>query len=635
MRPSTFIVTGALALIVACSGDIATEPHTPSLVIVPGGGENQTGTVGQTLPLPLIVQVTNVAGSPNDQVLNFVVTSGGGTLFANVVQTSTPSSGPAAKLSGIGQNKWTLGPTAGAQTVEARLVDPKTGATLTQAVFHATALAGSANLLKLSAGDQQSAVAGTAVGIAPAVLVTDQAGNPIANVTVGFQVTAGGGTIAGPAQVVTGANGIATVGGWTLGTTAGRNTLTATSAGLTGSPLTFGATGLVGAPTRLVEVAGNGQRGARGTALPIPPEVEVRDANGNGAAGVAVTFTVTAGGGSMDGIGSVTTLTNQAGRASVGWILGPTAGANELRATALGLSGSPVRFSATGYTPLYVTNIDGVPSVRVYEAELGGDVPPVRTISGSRTGLDTPTMIVRDARGQLYVSNYLGQSITIYAAGASGDVAPVRTITGSSTGIDKPYGLTLDAAGNIYVTNVNSRSITVYAPDAAGNAAPLRTIAGGNTGLIGPTGIRVDAFGQIYVANNDGNSITVYAAGASGDAAPVRRIVGPSTGMNIPSTVEMDAEGQLYVTNAGNHSVTVFAAGADGDAPPVRTIGGPRAAMSHPVGLARDDAGFLYVANYFSQNITVFAPDASGDTAPVRTIGGGNTGLRGPNWVAF
>ena len=443
--------------------------------------------MGTTLPLPLIVQVTGLSGSTNDQILNFVVTSGGGNVFANVVQTGTPSSGPAAKLPGIGSDKWTLGPTAGSQTVEARLVDPKTGATLTQATFHATALAGTANLLKLSAGDKQSSVAGTAVSTAPAVLVTDQAGNPIPNVTVTFQVATGAGTITGATQVATGANGIAAVAGWTLGAVAGPNTLRATAAGLVGSPFTFAATGLVGAAAELAAAAGDGQHGARGSTLPIAPVVQVRDANGNGVGGVAVTFTVTAGGGTMAGITSVTTLTNQSGAASVSWTMGPGAGANTLRATALGLNGSPVTFSAVSYTPLYVTNIDDY-SITVYEAESSGNAAPVRTIKGPNTGLATPTMIVRDVLGQLYVSNYTGQSLTVYAAGATGNAAPSRTIGGPNTGIDKPYGLTRDAAGRIYVANFLTRQVTIYASDAAGDATPLRTIGGGSTGLLARPG---------------------------------------------------------------------------------------------------------------------------------------------------
>jgi 6-phosphogluconolactonase (cycloisomerase 2 family) len=631
-QPTWFLTAVVLGLALACS-DI-TEPLVPSLSIVPGGGEGQSGTVGTILPLALIVQVTGLSGSTNDQILNFVVTSGGGSVFANVVQTGTPSSGPAAKLPGIGSDKWTLGPTAGAQTVEARLVDPKTGATLTQATFHATALAGSANVLKLSAGNNQVAVAGTAVGIAPAVLVTDQSGNPIPNVTVTFQVASGGGAITGGTQVATGATGVAVVAGWTLGATAGPNTLRATVTGLVGSPLTFAAAGIVGVATELVRMAGDGQHAALGSTLPVAPAVQVRDANGNGVGGVAVTFTVTAGGGTMAGITSVTTLTNQSGSASVGWSLGPAPGANTLRATALGLNGSPVIFNAISYTPLYVTNIDDY-SIAVYEAETNGNAAPVRTLSGPNTGLVTPTMIVRDALGQLYVSNYTGQSLTIYAAGATGNVSPIRTMGGSNTGIDRPYGLTRDTTGQIYVANFAIRTITVYSPDAVGNASPLRTIGGGSTGLSGPTGLKVDPTGQLYVVNNSGNSITIYASDANGDAAPVRTISGPHTGLDEPVAVELDATGQLYVTNFKGQSITVYAPGSVGDATPVRTISGPSTGLVRPVAVARDGTGQLYVTNYAGQSITVYAGDATGNATPLRTISGGSTGLHGPNWLAF
>ena len=47
------------------------------------------------------------------------------------------------------------------------------------------------------------------------------------------------------------------VGSWTLGTVAGTNTLTATCAGLTGSPVTFTATGLAGPAAKYVVTAGN------------------------------------------------------------------------------------------------------------------------------------------------------------------------------------------------------------------------------------------------------------------------------------------------------------------------------------------------------------------------------------------
>ena len=53
--------------------------------------------------------------------------------------------------------------------------------------------------------------------------------------------------------------GIASVGGWRLGTLVGANALTVSATGLAGSPITFTATGLVDVASQLTAFAGDGQ----------------------------------------------------------------------------------------------------------------------------------------------------------------------------------------------------------------------------------------------------------------------------------------------------------------------------------------------------------------------------------------
>jgi hypothetical protein len=77
-----------------------------------------------------------------------------------------------------------------------------------------------------------SAVIASPVNPAPAVLVKNASGAPLPNVRVTFVLTAGDGQIAGASQL-TDANGVATIGGWTLGTTVGAQTVTATAGGKT------------------------------------------------------------------------------------------------------------------------------------------------------------------------------------------------------------------------------------------------------------------------------------------------------------------------------------------------------------------------------------------------------------------
>ena len=90
-------------------------------------------------------------------------------------------------------------------------------------------------------GTTQSAVAAP-----PSVTVHTPTGRPFSGLAVQFGVTAGGGSLTG-ASTATDASGIATVGSWILGPTAGLNSVAATAAppqvgtGVTGSPLTFSA----------------------------------------------------------------------------------------------------------------------------------------------------------------------------------------------------------------------------------------------------------------------------------------------------------------------------------------------------------------------------------------------------------
>jgi hypothetical protein len=96
------------------------------------------------------------------------------------------------------------------------------------------------NLVANSA-QTQNATVGSNAGTRPSVKVTDADGIGVPGVEVVFAVTGGGGAVAG-GVMNTSANGVATVGSWTMGAAAGANTLTATAAGLNGSPVTFTAT---------------------------------------------------------------------------------------------------------------------------------------------------------------------------------------------------------------------------------------------------------------------------------------------------------------------------------------------------------------------------------------------------------
>jgi len=310
-----------------------------------------TGVAGAAVTPPPSVIVKDQNGSPmGGQTVTFAVVSGGGSVSGETVATN------AAGVATVGS--WTLGPVAGANVLNA------TSGTLTAVAFTATSTAGGAASLARNAGDNQTAIAGSAVPIPPSVIVKDANGNPKSDVSVTFAVTSGGGSVTG-ATVTTNASGIATVGSWTLGPVTGANVLSATSGTLTA--VTFTATSITGAAASLAKNAGDNQTAPAGNAVPIPPSVIVKDATGNPKSDVAVAFAIESGGGSIAGAAAVT---NAAGVATAGsWILGNSAGQNSLSATVSGLPS--VTFTAVG-----TVNPCSVRSTHTFGASSSGTLSP-------------------------------------------------------------------------------------------------------------------------------------------------------------------------------------------------------------------------------------------------------------------
>ena len=337
--------TGASA--VAFGGHAATSFTVPSDGQIVATAPAGTGAVDVTVTAPAGTSatsatdqftyyapatVTGVSPTFGPAVGGTTVTITGSVLFAaSAVNFGTAS----ASFTRISNSKIVATAPAGTGTVDVTVTTPAgTSATSPADRFiYATQIA-------VNAGDNQTATAGSAVATAPSVLVSDGHGNPVAGVSVTFAVASGGGSLTG-GSATTDASGIATAGGWTLGTGAGPNTLTATGAGLS---LTFHATGAAGAATQMSVNAGDNQTATAGSAVATAPSVLVSDGHGNPVAGVNVTFAVASGGGSASG-SPVTT--DAAGIATAGgWTLGTSAGPNTLTATGAGLS--PVTFHATG-----------------------------------------------------------------------------------------------------------------------------------------------------------------------------------------------------------------------------------------------------------------------------------------------
>ena len=312
-------------------------------------GDGQEGQVGEQLAKPFVVSVLDQDGSAfAGAVVTFSITAGGGTLSAATV--TTDANGRAA-------TRLTLGSQPGTNTVEATVegLEPET--------FTATAVVQTPHSLTKVSGDGQEGPASTQLAEPFVVSVLDQDGEAFAGATVTFSVTAGGGmlsatTDANPCTIAsstssatTDTNGQAAT-RLTLGSEPGTNTVAATVEGL--ETVTFTSTAAEQAmPHSLTKVCGDSQEGMASEQLAESFVVLVSDENGAAMAGVVVSFTVTAGGGTLS---AATATTDANGRAATRLTLGSDPGTNTVAAVVEGLES--VTFTATGQESPFASLFD-------------------------------------------------------------------------------------------------------------------------------------------------------------------------------------------------------------------------------------------------------------------------------------
>jgi hypothetical protein len=125
----------AIALLPGACGDtdpVGLEVKDQGLELTVLSGNDQSGTVGKELPQPVVVRVVDSRGRPRSgQIVNFVITEGGGSVFAGRGITNGQ---------GLAQDFWTLGPKPGRNSLEARAVDSATGERLLFGGFQANGL---------------------------------------------------------------------------------------------------------------------------------------------------------------------------------------------------------------------------------------------------------------------------------------------------------------------------------------------------------------------------------------------------------------------------------------------------------------------------------------------------------------
>src|SRR5437762_1062832 len=177
-------------------------------------------------------------------------------------------------------------------------------------------------------------------------MLNDATGNPVSGLAATRSASDLNGTVNPATPVTTDGSGVATATSWTLGTTVRTDTARATASGLAGSPVIFTATATAGTAATIAANKIGRAPGRERADVASPAAARGKEANRNAVAGGAVTFCATGACGELSRATLVTTDGSGVATAT-SWTLGTTARTDTARATASGLAGSPVIFTAT------------------------------------------------------------------------------------------------------------------------------------------------------------------------------------------------------------------------------------------------------------------------------------------------
>jgi len=393
-----------------------------------------------------------------------------------------------------------------AHVIAALLTGPSASATLT--------VQPKPSALAIVSGNNQSGTAGAALAQPLVVRVTATDGLGVANVSVAFAATAGGGSFS-PPGATTDPTGTATV-AWTLGPSAGTNTATATVTGIT--PVTFTATGSSALPAIQMIFPGNllavGSTAALGIKLDQP------------APAGGVTVTVTSDSTQYVTVAAPGTLAfAQGDTLKTINITGVTLGASLLHATATGYTAGLI---GIGVTPNVILLTPNVTVVVGQTANVAIQLIPAAPAGGVTVTLaSTDTTIVKVTSPTAFIAAGQTTGNATVQGVAAGLAAVTATAPGYATG-GTVVTATTGVSGTIVSTTVTPRldtltalnatvQLSAQAKDSVGNP-----VTGGYTWVSRtPALVTVGVTGLVTGLANGSSWIVATEAGGTRDSALV------------------------------------------------------------------------------------------------------------------
>ena len=194
-------------------------------------------------------------------------------------------------------------------------------------------------------------------------------------------------------------------------------------------------------------------------------------------------------------------------------------------------------------------------------------------------GLNSPTGLALDQRGNVYVANVADNTIVAFSAAG----AALGVFASAGSGLNEPVDLIFDTRGDLLVSNIGDDSIRRF----SATGQPLGVVLS----LLGrgcPAGLAVSRTGHLFVADQCASVVRELSV------TGVELGTFAASGVSNPGALSFNVAGDLLVANtAGPFGNTIHEFSARGrDLGPFATTG-----LNFPASLSFDRHGQLLVAN--------------------------------------
>jgi len=427
-------------------------------------GLAQRDTVAQTLPELIGIRVTDANQNPIQGVtVDYQVLTGGGSVSVGAANQLTNANGEAFV-------NWTLGSALGDNSLQVSV----TG--LPSLIYTATGLPDSVAQITKLGGDNQQGVPGLPLAQPFSVGLVDKWGNVASGAPLTFSLVApANGSLSVTSTTADFLGQAASL--LTMGANSAINQIRVTAPGYIGPEVLFSTTAQPGAPSSIALQDGDGQTESAGKPLPAPLRVVVKDKNSIPVPNIEVTFSVVQGDGNFGGASSVAANTNQAGIAQATPVLGSlAAAANRFQGSVVGLTGSPVLFSAVSAAPAKLVAISVISQSGIVGLPFADSVE-IKVVDQFDSPVSGHPVNFAVTAGNGFVNGGATWNMTINSDG----VARVEWRMGSGTGKQR-----LLVSSSYNGSNLQDSPITFRATAAPGAAAKMEIVSGDKqSGVVG------------------------------------------------------------------------------------------------------------------------------------------------------